>query len=619
MKRAAFLLLLAALTVPVPGFSEDITLFKHAYRKQAPPPQQTESASTRYRVKPGDTLRKIFLKDFGAKPEDLPALYRKFRQYNPGVRDLNRIIADYRVTIPGSPAVKPRAAASAAGTQVPSGNVVVIRKGQHLAKVLRQMYGLSDEAIFHQYLEKIRKLNPDIEDLNLLVEGQKVKLPAISPAPRGDRDLAQTPAGAQKPGAAVPGKPRRLKIVELDVPGPEADGAEKEPQKPAREVEEKASPGEVVRAPAGAAAAGQVKAGGNGEASLQAAAAAAVTAKAQEAKDAAAAQKARADEAREREAIEIVQGSLLPVFREMGYRQRDRGTYFLPVVGDKVVSIDAAEVPIIDLDGSRRVLVDVNNRIPPETKKLIEETYPGTRVLSGPAGGKEALLERLLDACGYFSVNRDAGPVLVGEDEKIRLFGKWVIYKDKSRRRVVVINVLSPGELATPEEIRNYASRFGIRLVEMGGKPAFGPKASQGPLRGLGQSYEKLFGIMGVAYEKDRELSLVSLDALKISYTAPLMIGKVVITPELPDRTMLEMLQKTGYRVVDAKRESLGDVLEALSLRKQGPPVRIVVAKGRVELDLPAVQVGDTTILERPVDKDIVKFLTSTGMKVMVW
>lgn len=617
MKRAAFLLLLAALTVPVPGFSEDITLFKHAYRKQASPPQQPDSASTRYRVKPGDTLRKIFLKDFGAKPEDLPALYRKFRQYNPGVRDLNRIIADYRVTIPGSPAVKPRTAAPAAGQQVPSGNVVVIRKGQHLAKVLRQMYGLSDEVIFHQYLEKIRKLNPDIEDLNLLVEGQKVKLPAISPAPRGARDLAQTPAAAEKPRVAAPGKPRRLKIVELDVPGPEADGAGKELREPASGVEDKASPGGVAQAQAEAQAAGQVKAGGNGEASPQAAGAAA--AKAQEAKDAAAERKARADEAREREAIEIVQGSLLPVFREMGYRQRDRGTYFLPVVGDKVVSIDAAEVPIIDLDGSRRVLVDVNNRIPPETKKLIEETYPGTRVLSGPAGGKEALLERLLDACGYFSVNRDAGPVLVGEDEKIRLFGKWVIYKDKSRRRVVVINVLSAGELSTPEEIRNYASRFGIRLVEMGGRPAPVPKASQGSLKGLGQSYEKLFGIMGVAYEKDRELSLVSLDALKISYTAPLVVGKVVITPELPDKTMLEMLQKTGYRVVDAKRESLGDVLDALSLQKQGPPVRIVIAKGRVELDLPAVQVGDTTILERPVDKDIVRFLTSTGMKVMVW
>lgn len=616
MKRAAFLLLLAVAMVPVPGYPEDITLFKHAYRKQAPPAKQPESPSTRYRVKPGDTLRKIFLKDFGARPEDLPGLYRKFREYNPGVRNLNRIIADYRVTIPGSPAAKTRTAAPPAGPQAPEGNVVVIRKGQHLAKVLRQMYGLSDDAIFRRYLDKIRKLNPDIEDLNLLVEGQKVRLPAMGPAFRGARDLAQTPAA---PRAGTPGKPRRLRIVELDVPRQDAAGADKEPRMPARAVEEKTSPGAVAQAPPVAAAAGQAGAGGNGGGSLQAAAGIDGTAKAREEEVSAAAQKARADEARQREAIEVVQGTLLPVFREMGYRQRDRGTYFLPVVGDKVVSIDAAEVPIIDLDGSRRLIVDVNDRIPLETRKLIEETYPATRVVSGPAGGKEALLERLLDACGYFSVNRDAGPVLVGEDEKVRLFGKWVIYKDKSRRSVIVVNVLSAEELTIPAEIRNYASRFGIRLVEMGGKPDPGPKASPGSLRGLGQSYEKLFGIMGVAYEKDRELSLVSLDALKISYTAPMVIGKVVITPELPDRTMLEMLRKTGYRVVDAKRESLGDVLDALSLRKLGPPVRIVIARGRVELDLPAVQVGDTTILERPVDKDIVRYLTSTGMKVMVW
>ncbi len=40
------------------------------------------------------------------------------------------------------------------------GDFFVIKKGEHIAKVLREVYGLSDDAIFHEYLKKIKELNP---------------------------------------------------------------------------------------------------------------------------------------------------------------------------------------------------------------------------------------------------------------------------------------------------------------------------------------------------------------------------------------------------------------------------------------------------------------------------
>jgi hypothetical protein len=610
MKRAALLVTLIIVMAPVHAYPEDITLFKHAYRKAVPPPPPPQTSPyAQYRVRPGDTLRKIFLKDFNARPEDLPALYRKFRQYNPRVRDLNRIISDYRLTIPTGvqgqvPAQEQKLTAQA---QAPSGNVIVIKKGQHLAKVLRERYGLTDEAIFHGYLDKIKKLNPDIEDLNYLVEGQRIKLPDIKPAPQGTLSVAKKPAVPVKPKAPEPRKPKKLRIFEVQESAQKQQASEgkKEPLKPGA-VEAKAAPDKGEEAK-------------EEEGSSRIVSATAAKTKEQEAKDAAAAEKAKADEAREREAIEVVQGSLLPAFRDMGARQRDHGTYFLPVAGERLVSINTDEIPIIDLDLGKRIIVDVNNKMSPETRKLIEQAYPDTKVISGPMGSKEALMERLLDACGYFSINRDSGPVMVGEDEKIRLFGKWVIYKDKSRRNVIVINLLTPQETPIPGEIRNYASRFGIRLVEMGGIQNAPRKAPQGGIRSLGQSFEKLFGLMGVGYEKDKVLDLVALDSMKISYTAPMIVGKTIITGDMPDKTMREILQKSGYRVMDAKNDDLGTVLEALNLKRMGPPVRIVIAKGRAELDLPAVQVGEMTILEHQVDRDIVKYLNSTGVNAIVW
>jgi hypothetical protein len=317
--------------------------------------------------------------------------------------------------------------------------------------------------------------------------------------------------------------------------------------------------------------------------------------------------------------VEYVQGSLMPVFKGMGASGRDHGTYYLPVMGDRVVALDTGDIPIIDLDQGRRIIVDVNNKLTPQTKKVIEESYPATKVVSGPLGSKDDLMERLLDACGYFSVNKDAGPVLVGEDEKVRIFGRWVVYKDRTRRNVIVINSLTDEEYPIPQEIRDYAARFGIRLVEMGGKAPAPRKASPSGIKGLGHSYEKLFGIMKVTWEKDKVLDLVSIDSLKIAYTAPMIVGKTIITSEMPDKTMLDLLQKSGYRVMNAKTEELWTVLDAVGVDKNGPPVRIVVAKGRAELDLPAVQAGDTTILEHQVDKDLVKYLTSSGVKAVVW
>ncbi|HNY66339.1 MAG TPA: hypothetical protein PKM41_12965 [Deltaproteobacteria bacterium] len=615
MKRAAVLLAAVFLLAPALCGAEEITLFKHAYRKGTPPPK---SDYPQYRVKKGDTLRKIFLKDFNARPEDLPALYRKFRQHNPGVRDLNRILSGYRVTIPTIPQGQ-RAPAPARPAPVVSGNVIVIKKGQHLAKVLREVYGLSDEAIFHGYMDKIRKLNPDIEDLNLLVEGQKVRLPDMSAPAPGAQKVAKTPAVQAKPTAPEPWKARRVRILELDEKaGGQAVSVAKKappsPRKPAPQRQEKKAP--PVKSPVQQVSeAQQDGGGGQGEPSGQI-----VSPAAMDGKDGGGSAKTtEADEAREREAIEVVRGSVLPALREMGASQRDHGTYFLPVAGDKIVSIDAVDVPIIDLDMGRRIILDVNDKISPETRKLIEQAHPSTRVVSGPAGNREALMERILDACSYFSVNRDSGPVLVGGDEKLRFFGRWVIYKDRSRRSVIVVNLLSDEDFRVSDEIKRYAARFGIRLVEMGGRPARERTSAPGAMRSLGRSHEKLLGVIGVDYEKDKVLSLVSLETVKISYTAPIAVGKVLITPVMPDKTMLELLQKTGYTVIDARTESLANVLDALGLEKLGPPVRVVIAKGRAELDLPAVQVGDMTILEHPVDKDIAKFLTTEGVKALVW
>lgn len=56
-----------------------------------------------------------------------------------------------------------------------------IKKGDSIVKILKNAYALSDEDLYTEYLRLVRKVNPDIADLNRIYPGQRIKLPIYSP------------------------------------------------------------------------------------------------------------------------------------------------------------------------------------------------------------------------------------------------------------------------------------------------------------------------------------------------------------------------------------------------------------------------------------------------------
>jgi hypothetical protein len=60
-------------------------------------------------------------------------------------------------------------------------------------------------------------------------------------------------------------------------------------------------------------------------------------------------------------------------------------------------------------------------------------------------------------------------------------------------------------------------------------------------------------------------------------------------------------------------------VLGALGLEFEGPPLKLTIAQGRTELEIPGIRLGNNIILLKKIDTDIAAYLTVSGMKVMVW
>lgn len=586
MRQAKALFIVLLIAVPLSGFAEDITLVKRAKKVES-------LQSSTYRVQEGDTLWKIFLEHFSARTEDMPYLYKEFRELNPRVKDLNHILAGHKLIIPRMPDQAGEMSVKAA-----SADVYVMKRGQHLAMVLRQVYGLPDKLIFNEYLNLIKELNPDIEDLNRVEPGQKIKMPKVEEVvdavekaekkhaasrkkeQKKPEQIKKEPALPEKEAVSVAAVPPRQEKTEIKEAEKQEDKSEEvQPEKP-RDVSEQKP---------------EVTSGG------------------QEA------EKARIEDEKRQRATRLVRNTLMPALTEMGGNRKDQGTYFMPMEGGSSLSIDASEIPVMELDTGRRIILDVNNKISSEIRDLLEKTFPDCKIVSGPVDDLEDVMDRVLSVSGYFSINKDAGPLLVGEEEKIRFFGKWIVYKDFSRHNVFVVNVLSDEDERTPDVIQDYASRFGIDLIELGGREEVSEQAGQDLVKNLGHSYRKLFDELGVAYETDRVLDLVALKALKITYKAPLLVKSVIFTPDLPDETMADLLKQKGYQVIHTKDAPLREVLSAVEIAPEGPPISVVVAQSRTELELPALKVGDNIILERGIDRDIANYLVSQGSRILAW
>jgi nucleoid-associated protein YgaU len=463
-----------------------------------------------------------------------------------------------------------------------SPNEYVIKQGEYLAKIMRKVYGVSDDLIFHEYMDLVKKLNPGISNPNLIKEGQRLILPDIrrvvakAKKSQGTVTLPLSISTSGVPPQDVDKSPPAL-ISDAAVPQAKQDIAV--PEQPPK------------AAPAAPPASPSVKQASNGKST-------------------------EPGNARE---VKIVKGAVLPALKDMGGTKRDKGIYYMPTLGGTGLSINTSEIPVMELDTGKKIIFDMNGAISPEVKGYIEKAFPSFAVVSGSQGDLERLMDKVLSVSGYFSINKDSSPLLVGAEEKLRFFGKWIVYKDFSRNNVFVVNLLGNDDQKTPGGIRNYAKHFGIDLIEIGGKDTGGALKKSAQIADLKHSYPVLLGRLKIPYDVNKEIDLVNSGVVKITYKAPVLMGNVILTDVMPEPDMTALLHEKSYELMNTSTAGPDEVLDALGLEFEGPPLKMTIAKGRTELEIPGIRLGNNIILLKKIDKDIASYLAASGMKVMAW
>lgn len=144
-----------------------------------------------YKIKEGDHLWQLFRERGLLEKRNLSELLAL-------LKNLNRSLANLDMVHPGQEIIIPLTIAPAKGTTGTTGKApettisleqlkdmdlenYTVEPGDSLSKIVSNRYGIPPKALYTDYLELVKKLNPAVEDPDLIYPGQKIRLPIYTP------------------------------------------------------------------------------------------------------------------------------------------------------------------------------------------------------------------------------------------------------------------------------------------------------------------------------------------------------------------------------------------------------------------------------------------------------
>ncbi len=162
---------------------------------------------------------------------------------------------------------------------------------------------------------------------------------------------------------------------------------------------------------------------------------------------------------------------LSSIFLEIDEEWIQAGRHFIPLKSGGQIDLKAISFPIINLKNGRRVIVDLNGKLPDEMTRIIESNWKNYQVVRlGEKDNLKSSLDKILRACNYPRVFKKGEPLQLGADIPLKITGDWIVTLPKTSSykgvNFVVIDLIEDYRHHTPRVIKDYLKKSGVQVID---------------------------------------------------------------------------------------------------------------------------------------------------------
>jgi hypothetical protein len=331
------------------------------------------------------------------------------------------------------------------------------------------------------------------------------------------------------------------------------------------------------------------------------------------------------------------------------------GDISIPLMEESQITIDTNTFPILQLTSDKRIILDYGGDLPPGIVDLVQLDPGNYEVVKlDEQENMKSVLGKVIDAAGYYAVDKTGNPLLIGDAVQFEISGDWVIYGDEFIEDVKVVNVIEKGDMPLDPQLKDSIHTHGIDMVDvyMTGEgedpetvtapqtrekripPAEVPvlAVSNGPVL-----LDSLLGLLGQQYKKDYKLKLFrgasegfDVEIMADRYFERGGVRHIVNFQPLSEK-LTNLITEQGDRIfilsenVSDPSGIIEDLLTFLRLNYDAPRPGFFDRSGgkkRVGFFIPGILVkrdstDDILLASATVKTDVLRWLVNHGVEVV--
>lgn len=310
------------------------------------------------------------------------------------------------------------------------------------------------------------------------------------------------------------------------------------------------------------------------------------------------------------------------------------------------IHLDYAKFPLYEFPWGKRILFDYGGRMPQGIKQIINTEWDNAEVVAvKEKDDMESILDKVLDACGVYKVEKEGEYIVKRDNIQVSVSGNWIVFKDNMLKNVFVVNLVEEGETSITPELKSYLSSLGLKLVDIqfGRK---GPEKEQ-PVAKKKIDYRRvesepviiidlILEILGHKYHKDYNTKIFQnmYSGFSLEVMADRMFEKegstfLIDFHDLPAK-ICEIIAEQGFHLlkIDPQEEEpksvVKKVLDFCGAEYKSSQVEFRHKSGKkssIKLTIPGFLIkagaGDVLFTQVDLQEPIIQFLAEKNVKIV--